>query len=163
MEKYVFYDYDLDDGNEYFFDITGDDYKRLIETCCKYGAVVSFAFFREYKEISLAKELEPYQINRPDNITCPLCNNKRFDLIREAEIRYYRVCPELYWVLTHYISGIYQWTQEWHFSNPEDPTFYREDGSVLFTSIIHDGDLFLTPIEDEDVSDILSVDGWRKQ
>lgn len=46
------------------------------------------------------------------------------------------------------------------FKNPEDPVFYRDDGSVFFSSIIHDGKCFLFPTDSENISDIVSSDHW---
>ena len=161
MNKYVFYDSWWDGMNDYSYDITGDDYKKMIETCCKYSTVVSFIFFKKHSNINLAKELEPYRIDCPDNITYTFSHYVR-DLIKNEEIRYYRVCPELCYLLTHCVGGIFEWIQGWGLNNPEEPTFYREDGSVFFTSTIHEGELYLTPRDDEDVSKIISIDGWRK-
>jgi hypothetical protein len=43
---------------------------------------------------------------------------------------------------------------------PEDPTFYRPDGSIFFKSTTHEGELTLMPRGDEDVSNVLSSGRW---
>ena len=162
MLKYEFYDYDWDGKNEYSFDITGEDYKNLIDVCCKYSSVVSFIFFKRNKNINLSQELEPYRITCPDSITHTFDHYKYYNLVKNDEIRYYRVCAEVQCILVHYAESIFEWIQGWDFNNPEDPTFYRNDGSVFFTSTIHEGELSLTPRENENVSNIISLDGWSQ-
>ena len=43
---------------------------------------------------------------------------------------------------------------------PEDIAFYREDGSVFLSSVIHEGEDSLFPREGEDISAILDLDNW---
>ena len=162
MVKYEFYDYSWDGKTEYSFDIKEQDYQILIDICCKYSTVMSFIFFKRNENISLRQELEPYRIICPNNITNSFYHYKYYNLVKNEDIRYYRVCPELCNILKHYANSIYEWIQGWDFNNPEDPTFYREDGSAFLTTIIHEGYVLLTPRADEDVSVIVSRDGWQE-
>ncbi|MBE6625537.1 MAG: hypothetical protein E7622_07885 [Ruminococcaceae bacterium] len=57
-------------------------------------------------------------------------------------------------------DSIFKWIDGWGFKNPEDPCFYRDDGSAFFTSVIHEGVVKLTPRENEDVSKIISNPLW---
>ena len=44
----------------------------------------------------------------------------------------------------------------------EDLTFYRADGSIFFESTTHEGYCDLFPRDDEDVSELVSKEGWEK-
>ena len=48
------------------------------------------------------------------------------------------------------------------FNNPENPVFYRENGSIFFSSLIHEGEITLTVNDGEDVSKITMINGWKK-
>ena len=69
--------------------------------------------------------------------------------------RYYRVCPEIKQWMLESVGGMFEWIDGWDYKNPEDPYFYREDGSVLFFSSIHDGELEVRYRDDEDVTGLL--------
>ena len=47
--------------------------------------------------------------------------------------------------------------------NPEDPIFYRADGSKFFLSVIHEGELELYVNDSEDISAILDSIGFKLQ
>jgi len=70
------------------------------------------------------------------------------------------MCPELCELLLKITDSIFKWIDGWGFKNPEDPCFYRDDGSAFFTSVIHEGVVKLTPRENEDVSKIISNPLW---
>ena len=74
---------------------------------------------------------------------------------------YYRVCDKLCDILLKTTNHIFSWLNGWGYENPEDPTFYREDGSLFFTSTIHEGECTLF-VRDEDVSEILANKLWIK-
>ena len=74
--------------------------------------------------------------------------------------KFYRVCDELCELLLEITDNIFSWLVGWGYSNPEDPTFYRTDGSMFFTSSIHEGEIVLLPRDDEDVDDIIAQEGW---
>ena len=44
----------------------------------------------------------------------------------------------------------------WGINNPEDPSFYREDGTVFFCSTVHECIFDISIDPNEDVSDLLS-------
>ncbi len=76
-------------------------------------------------------------------------------------MRYYRLCPRLCEILICSAKSIFEWYQIiGEYNNPENPTFYRPDGSVFLESNIHEGELILYVNEDEDVSEVVSLPGW---
>ncbi|MBP3377552.1 MAG: hypothetical protein J6L96_02270 [Clostridia bacterium] len=155
MKTYIFRDCNFmtyDDYEEY--DICGEEYKKLISLCCEMCSTLAFAIDKKC-EINLVDKLESFRIPAPNNLEYTLNEDERWD------IRYYQVCPEIKDLLINSADSIYQWLNGWGFNNPEDPTFYREDGSVFFSSVIHDGELFLNLTEDENVFDTISSNNWE--
>lgn len=141
------------------YNISGEDYAELIRTCFQYSAAVSFYFIpcgEDGVPAEFKNKLEPFHIKRPDNIV--------YEGIEEEEeygVKYYRTCPELCDIMLGIANSILDWVQLQDHLNPENPTFYRSDGSLFFDSVIHEGRLQLTIREDEDVSHIVSVNGWE--
>lgn len=166
MKQYEFSDclYNAETNIETECDINGDNYREFIRICCKYCAVVSFVFTPYAgcnSDVKLKKTLAPFCIKRPDNITSFSSTYEGKASDEELNVKYYRVCDELCEILFNSASSIFEWLQGWGYINPENPAFYRADGSVFFTSVIHEGWLKLTPRDDEDVSQIVSVTGWK--
>ena len=153
MVKYIFRDTDDTGFEEY--DICGEEYKNLIETCCKYS--VFFSLIITDQNSDLYKKLKEFEVLKDDKI------NYKFDHYSDdyAEIKYYKVCQKLCSVILENTNNIFCWINGWGFNNPEDPTFYRKDGSVFFTATTHDGicNLF---VENEEVSHIVSNKLWAK-
>ena len=140
-------------------DICGKQYEDLIKLCCKYSSV--FSIIVQVPAMNVVKELEKFRIERPENIEF---NHNHYVTKENTEPggRFYKVCPQLCEFLLDKADSIYEWINGWDFENPEDPTFYRKDGSVFFTSVIHEGEVFLLPRDDEDVSIVINNDYWRE-
>ena len=157
MSKYIFRDTDISGEAEY--DITGDNYVKLISVCCKYSSYLSLRITSN--EISGAKELEKYVVPKKKNLVYMYDQFYRENSLQSnLEVKYYRVCPELRDLLLRISDSIFKWINGWGYVNPEDPVFYRADGSVFFSSIIHDGECLLYPNDEEDISEILLNDNW---
>lgn len=132
---YKFFDSDTSGTNE--LDICGNDYEKLIEMCCKYCAFFSL-IITDPKSLLLEK-LEEFQISHNDMISY---NFEHYDK-NSVIIQYYRVSSDLCNIILENTESIFSWINGWGYNNPEDPTFYREDGSVFFTSTIHEGECTL--------------------
>ena len=65
MKIYKFYDTDITGWEEY--DITGEDYKELMRTCCKYSHTMSFTIL-DSDVVSYIYELEKFAIEKEENI-----------------------------------------------------------------------------------------------
>ena len=169
MDKYVFYDADLSGFEEY--DIQGEAYETLIRTCCQHSSVLYLKY--TWPESPMAKVLEPFEIERPPEIledpwsgqAPPIeylsdCSVEEIAKLTWYKKRYYRVCPELCDLLLRTASGIFAWMNGRGFNNPEDPIFYRSDGTVFFDSEIHEGVCAITPRPDENVDALLQAVDW---
>ena len=151
---YKFYDTDITGLKEY--NIIGEDYKNLIKMCCKYCTTLSLIATNANSH--LLKELEIYEIEKSEKISF---NFNHYGEISD-KIKYYSVSPELYRTIIKNTNDIFCWINGWNFENPEDPTFYREDGSVFFTSTIHEGTCTLF-VKGEDVSKIVNNSNWVEE
>lgn len=151
MIKYLFFDTDISGKEER--DISGKDYENLIQTCCQYCSF--FSLIVTNKDCSLLKELATHEIPKSEKISFQF-NHYGDDL----EIKYYRVSQQLCETILANTNTLFSWINGWNFANPEDPTFYRKDGSVFFTSTIHEGECSLMVKEDEDVSKITNDFRW---
>lgn len=154
FKKYKFYDTDILGEKEY--DICGRDYKELIHICCKYSSTMSLIITNQNSD--LLGKIKEYQITKNNNITFSFNHYDK----NSTTIQYYQVCPQLCKILLNQTNSIFDWINGWGFSNPEDPTFYRQDGSVFFTSTIHDGECTLFVRDDENVENILSNTLWKE-
>ena len=157
MKIYKFYDTDITGWEEY--DIKGEDYKELMRICCKYSKTMSFTIL-DSDVVSYIHELEVYATEKEENIHDVSIKYSFPGKKNQPYVRYYRTCPELCNLLLTMSDSIFNLQCDCDFSNPDDPIFYRADGSVFFSSVIHEGEITLYPREDEDVSSIISKEHW---
>ncbi len=153
MKTYAFYDSDGFDGER---DLCGDKYKELIEYCCRNSRYLSFILSRT--QTPMFAELERFSIPKPDKIGE---SSDRYKFAENFETVYFRVCPELCRLLVDSAESIFEWIEGWGYHNPMDPAFYREDGSLIFSSVIHEGEIFLYEKDGEDAGCIISNGGWE--
>ncbi|MBQ3073351.1 MAG: hypothetical protein IJD19_01585 [Ruminococcus sp.] len=156
--KYRFRDTDDTGWDEY--DIEGEDYRELIDTCCQYCSIVSFDIYPQYEDAEYLIQIQKYMIKRED--TYRVVSEEFGSYITGTDKRYYRVCSEMSDLLKKE-KNIFSWL--WEENNPfhfENLTFYREDGTVFFESITHEGECYLYAKETEDVSKIVSNQLWEK-
>ena len=151
MKKYTFYDTDLTGHTQY--DISGNEYQELIKICCKYSATISLKITD--KSIQIAKELEKFEIP----VTHEVLNTYKH-YSDKSDIHHYILCNEVQEILLKTCDSIFQWINGWGYTNPDDPVFYRNDGSVFFESTIHDGICILYPLENEDINSIIANKLW---
>ena len=154
VTKFVFLDTDSSGKEEY--DIRGDEYKRLIRFCCEHAAYL--AVIATNPDSVLLEKFAPYEIEKPS------CISYIYEHYGKApiDVRYYAICTQLFVLITEHTNNIFSWINGWGYCNPEDPVFYRKDGSVLFDSVIHDGVCTLY-IEEEDPSEIISDELWQRE
>ena len=156
MRIYKFLDTDSMGREDY--DICGESYRELIRTCCKYSKTVSLRITNP--KTMFQKELKKYQGPKEKNITYVYEHYYGKTMVNPPDVKYYRICPELCQLFIEISNSIFKWIYGWGYANPEDPVFYREDGSVFFSSLIHDGECILLPREGEDVSKIIAQANW---
>ena len=74
-----------------------------------------------------------------------------------SDKRYYTVCTEMCDLLKKEKSIFsWFWEEEKQLFHFENLTFYRDDGTVFFESITHEGECYLYAKETEDISQIVS-------
>lgn len=159
MKEYVFYDTDM--RGEADYDICGSDYEKLIDVCCQYGCTLSLMIANRHTK--LVKHLEAFRMPQPQNIRNEYMRYSQNSDGSDLDIRYYHVCDELCSLLKASANSIFDWVYEQGHKNPEDPIFYRADGSKFFLSVIHEGELELYVNDSEDISAILDSIGFKLQ
>ena len=168
-EKYYFHDSDELGFEER--DIFGDAYRDLLSACCKYSAVFALLFMEHIDTSKQQDVLSPFEIEVPNAIPqteierllfCHGKPNEINHLYRKGygSVKFYRVCSELCECLPSIANSMFGWLGDKEHANPENPTFYRADGSIFFASVIHEGECALFPRDDEDVSKIVQNEYW---
>ncbi|MBQ7160614.1 MAG: hypothetical protein IJR90_02790 [Clostridia bacterium] len=157
-----FYYYDTDASGEAEYDISGEEYRLLLETCFKYGEYFSFRYFED--RVNVPAGILRYAVSAKEaNINCVFSTRKLENESGTAvcdQTVFLRLTDEVKkWILS-VTDSIFKWIDGWGNKNPEDPMFYRADGSVLFESVIHDGVIHFNASENENLSAILSDPLW---
>ena len=160
LKEYYFWDAKQNDDGYEEYDIKGDAYKELLRLCFMYCDIVSF-YISDPGKIDLEEELEPYRIPTQD---VKFDKHRYFDIYpyNRSKYRFYRLCPQIKELMEKHANSIFEWLNGCGFQNPEDPAFYRNDGSVFFSSVIHEGELLLNPREGEDITGLFQFSVWWK-
>ncbi len=148
--KYTFFtrDYFSNSGN---FDFTKEQYRILINACfecCRYFSVLIYdqtAYqdcLREW--LVPASKFLTHNESHPESRKYFYANNATREFFLEN---------------ADSIFDFY-YSQDHRF--PEDPVFYRDDTSVFFDSVVHEGECSIMPTNDESVDEILSFGHWLK-
>lgn len=156
--KYAFFDINVkneSDGREY--DIVGEDYKDLIDVCCKYSKYFSLVYLSNSEEVKnllspYIATVDPARFEMYSEYLSPLRSKKTF----------YHVCPQTRAILCEHVDTLWSWISDRVFNNPEDLTFYREDSSIFLKTVIHDGECALNVYDNENVSEIIVHENWTK-
>ncbi len=161
MRIYKFFDTDLSGIEEY--DISGEHYLTLLTTCFKYCSTVAVIISPDCTaDIEL---WEKYRIPLTDNVRKAYCHyghisNEAPQKIGNYEIRHYQLNQYLNNMILSHTDSLFKWLCGWGYNNPNDLTFFRADGSIFFSSIVHEGVCTLFPNEYEDITDILNHGHW---
>ena len=175
MKTFCFYDSDWFYGGngDVKNHIQGVEFRKLLEACFRYCSYVALSISAKSEE-RFKKLLSPFEIAVPEAIAQDVypqayeaCrwgrtkDGKSFpEIVSISNIRFYRACPDLLNVLYSISDSLFTWLDGWGFCNPENPTFYRSDGSVFFSSVIHEGECTLHVHDDEDVSEVIKNPLW---
>lgn len=156
-----YYFYDTATGVEEY-DIRNEEYERLIDMCCRFSDYFSLvlqdeesrvaSLLKEY-EIKEMREIYPYYQNWNDKKQC----------WSPYVICFYRVCEQTRDILIQSAQGIFDWYGRRDGPGGEDPCFYRKDGTCFFSSVIHDGILTLSPLENEKPFEWISSENWTEE
>ena len=158
--EYYFYDTDAMGVEDY--DIRDEEYKRLIHACCHFSDYFSLAIWNE--ESRVVALLKKYEIKEKKAI------HPRYQFWNEKKQCwspyvncFYSVCEETRDILLQSVQGIFDWYKWSDGPGGEDLCFYRKDGTLFFSSVIHDGELILSPLENEQLFEWISGDNWTEE
>lgn len=143
--KYTFYSRDYF-SNRGDFQISHQHYNDIINFCYTYGD--SFSLVSKNKITSKNDMFEEWRISLPEHSV----QNKRVYKSR----RFYKCCEENRILLLQLADNILNRFEV----ELEDLAFYRKDKSLLFSSITHEGEYSVFPLEDENVQSILRHGHW---
>ena len=161
MKKYRFFDTDISGREE--FDITGIQYINLLETCFLYCDTVAMCLSPQFeKDLSF---LQKYRVAITPTIKQQFCHYGKFlsgdtDPCTNYTIVQYSLTAKVKEYILECTNAMFKWTYAWGYKNPDDVTFFRSDGTVFFSSIIHEGECTLYVKEYEDVSKITNDNRW---
>jgi|GEM_PF-434905 len=149
-------------------DITGDAFRSLLEHCGRYCTVMSLRFPLDGEISEKYTVLNDYEIPIPRSVVATDCHPQGVVQTRNENdepldyLRFFRVCPEVLESMLSLDDHAFGWMNPRlrvrSACRPSAPAFYRGDGSVFFS--IPQYGCILTPRQNEDVSDIISSQGW---
>lgn len=150
MRNFVFYD--SDPGGHVERDVSGQQYEDLLKSIFEYAysfSVILSPYFKDdiahWDKYRIKPRAEVFEVYSHYGIPKPQAADK----IGDYEIRYYRLCPELCEMILDRTDSVFKWLCGWGYNNPDDPCFYRADGTLIFSSIIHEGECSLVLKETE--------------
>lgn len=141
---------DYDDETKMDLTISGDDYIRLVDVCFQYSTSFSLCFPSSESAYEFAPKTEMLNY-MPSEYSDP---NRKYKC-------YFPCSNQMKEILLSHVNGLFDWIRQDGRDNPEDLTFYREDGSVFFWSETHEGICVLCDHEPENVSLVVSKKGWN--
>lgn len=161
MGIYKFFDTDTTGREEY--DIAGEDYRNLLKTCFRYSASFSVLLSPNYEDQLHA--WEPFRIPTTQYVHdvyrhYGVGTSLDFDHIGCYEVRHYKLDHCLQQLILLHADSLFKWICGWGHNNPDDIAFFRADGSVFFSSIIHEGECTIYPTMEEDVGEIVAHANW---
>ncbi|MBR5273210.1 MAG: hypothetical protein IKU25_07465 [Clostridia bacterium] len=168
MKTYIFFDRNPLENECGSRDICGEDYIKLIDKCFEYCSMFAF---RVYGEEKFPEELEQYRVYDVSDEFLEAYNfyghshgtlyiDSAKQALNQNILRYYKVCPQTRDLFMLVTDSIFKWICAFGYNYPEDPAFFRADGSLFFDSTIHEGECSLMPKEEENVSDIIMNGKW---
>ena len=158
---YKFYDTDSAGTAEY--DISGFMYECLLRLCFDYCTSVSFCLSPDLK-----KDLSKFQKDKlqvTQSVKEQYRHYGRFSTGDTDEntgytIAHYRLSSDIKQWLQTAVDSLFKWTYAWGNDNFDDPAFFRPDGSVFFSSIIHEGECTLFPMIGEEIGSVIHNGNW---
>lgn len=150
--------------------LRGDDFYKLLALCNQYCATLSLEFtpssLRYYDVFRNHRILKPKEIPYSGTYAYrgyPYTEQALTVATAEENnvgIQYFRICPELLEGMMKISDDLFEWCTPFGYNNPQDPTFYRSDGSVFLSTTAHEEECTLIPRENENISDVLASGPW---
>ena len=172
IKRYTAYDCDVSYFDGYTrgkdIDICGKEFDILINRCFDYSSCFSLIYRPSNNKLTFPviigydntvdyNQYDKYIIKSGETHNWPGTYGTSYGGI----IKYYKCCIQTLEMIYSISNSIFDFEYGEN-NNPEDPCFYRSDGTVLFASQIHEGQCWLFPRENEDFTDILKAIPWNK-
>lgn len=142
---------DRDEEREFKEDveIKGKNFELMLNVCFEYSKYVSFLVtetdFQKYSG------LESFLVQEEKHMLSEMYD-KYLRYSRTGIVKFFYCSNEFKSFILSITKDLWSLIHGWGFENPEDPVFYRNDGSVFFSAVIHEGYGTFYPQRDEDVS-----------
>lgn len=124
----------------------GPSYKQLIEAA--FGTCTQFLLVQQRRvpepaALSVLTELQPFLIRHGRETAWP---GSELAPGYSVEVYHYRLTSGSAAILSRAVDGLYEWVQ---LDRPEDPCFFRSDGSVWLATITQEEDAFFELTREE--------------
>lgn len=139
--------------------IIGENFVLLLKKCFEYSTCFSL-IFRENEDVATYPEIIQENISKYSKYDNFVIKSGRVEMAYGGTIKYYKCCAETLALIRSISDNLFDFTYWFDILNPEDIYFYREDGTVLLATEIHEGRCFLFPREREDFSDVFEKIKW---
>lgn len=136
------------DDNEKGLTISGERYIELINICFLYSSFFSLSFDCVKTEREVFGDMNS------------ICKIEYHDSPPTTYRSFYKCTDHTKEILINYVNSLFEWTINPFRYNPEDLIFYRNDGSVFFWSMTHEGICAIYNRPYEDVSKLVLDEGW---
>ena len=158
MKRYIFDNWTDRDKED--LEIQGEDYRALIDICCDHSDTVAFQIAR-YTDKKYCKFLNRFAVEKNDKIKFDFGQMSVIDLKEGKEYQsgwiFCKITPELRDFMKESVNSIFDWC---YGGLPDDLTFFRSDGREFFSSVIHEGDLYMYLDGTENLEEYLLEKGW---
>ena len=146
----IYYFLDWDERTHQELNICGEEYDLLIDICFKYSKYFSFIF--PYNE----DLLKSFPFNWVRLRSCPTLGPNADLLISGTST-----------INKNFFKSIGALFDDSLFINskwlPEDLCFYREDRTLFFWSVTHEGICIINERQDEEISSLCAKQGWEQE
>lgn len=137
------------------FDISAEHYAVLLRHCFRYGKYLSLVVYDQRSP--MLSRLEPWRV-----LDLPFQTDNLYNIRMR---RFYSACSEVHEIISScnlldYCGKLHYDCADSQVCMPEDPMFLREDGSIFFDSIVHEGEYSFYPRPDEDIGEVLQFGHW---
>lgn len=134
-----------DEGDE---EMCREKYINILKLCLKHCKYFSLEFLGETPRYpDLEKFILAYEVSPAGKHVNTVFADKVLVL--------YEYNDEAYKILSSEKHSMFTWVSCWAYSNPENLTFYRADGSLFLETITHEGHCAIFERPGEDVSSIV--------
>jgi len=160
MRKYYHYNCNTENDED---TIKGNELELLWDVCFKYSEFFSVSFIEPAESINFFHEFQKNAIEVRKTNEWP--GTRLITIPPNLYAPYVAILPcndETRRLISLVSNNLIEFVNCWGLKNPEDPAFYRKDGTPFFSTTIHEGYFAINADENEDISEILSKRVWEE-